>query len=183
MLTNEEWRPVIGFEGKYRISNVGNIYSELTGKMLKKPVTRKGYYRVTLHNDGIQISEYIHKLVLCAFAGEKPTPEHMSRHINGIKTDNWIDNLMWGTREENEHDKIGHGHILHGEDHGCAILNENDVIYIRNNYIKSDRDYGAAALGRKFGVDRTTVRLCAIGKTWKTISSATRIAEAQEGEG
>lgn len=99
----EEWKPVVGYEGYYVVSNCGNVYSLRSNKVLKPIKTRAGYLRVHLSVNGIWKGLAVHRLVALAFI---PNPENKPtvNHINEIKTDNRADNLQWATmREQNIH--------------------------------------------------------------------------------
>lgn len=71
-MIEEDWRDVEGYEGKYQVSNYGNVRSlnyKLTGKLhLMKPAKNsKGYLYVFLSKDGKQERLFIHRLVAKAF--------------------------------------------------------------------------------------------------------------------
>ena len=46
-------------------------------------------------------------------------------------------------------------------------LSENDVTYIKKNYIKGDKQYGAIPLAKHFGVAQQTICAVVIGQNWK----------------
>lgn len=94
---------IIGFSG-YFITNTGSVYSRINKqnriKRLHPPKTRVGYYQVGLRKDGKRYFIGVHRLVAQAFI---PNPENKSciNHINGIRTDNRVENLEWCTYSEN----------------------------------------------------------------------------------
>jgi hypothetical protein len=97
---SEIWKPVVGYEGLYEVSNLGRVKSMRFGFILKFRLDR-GYPRLGLrHLDGVQKQITIHRLVCTAFI---PNPYNKSQinHINGIKTDNRVENLEWCTSKEN----------------------------------------------------------------------------------
>ena len=57
-----------------------------------------------------------------------------------------------------------------GEKHPNHKLTEDEVKYIRQVYIKRDKEFGAVALSKRFGVDRTTIHDVVKGKTWREIA-------------
>lgn len=95
---DEVWKPVVGYEGLYEVSNLGSIRGVKRGKLLKPG---KGKYLfVVLCKDGIRHETSVHRIVATAFC---PNPDNKPEvnHINEIKTDNRAENLEWCTRVEN----------------------------------------------------------------------------------
>jgi len=117
---NEEWLPVLGWEGLYEVSSLGRVRSlprEVAsgkssravrgGKVLKSANTG-GYRHVALHNVDRVKNSRVHVLVAEAFLG--PRPEGMNAcHTDGDSTNNVPENLYWGTQLQNIHDKVRHG--------------------------------------------------------------------------
>ena len=62
-----EWRDVKGFEGLYKISETGEVYSIKRNKSIHKDIDKDGYYRVNLYNNGSKKHFRIHRLVAAAF--------------------------------------------------------------------------------------------------------------------
>jgi hypothetical protein len=104
--TPEQWRPVVGHEGWYEVSDFGRVRrvkpakGTVVGRILTPFVHRNGYHYLRLHDNG-EIHEYrIHRLVLAAFCGPCPLG-YETNHKNGIKSDNRAENLEWVTSSEN----------------------------------------------------------------------------------
>lgn len=116
LLEGEEWRPVVGYEGQYEVSNMGRVRSlerkvlgkdgrwEIHhGKILKPWKTNVGndpnnrYLIVSMPDHNRRM---VHSLVAEAFIGERPE-KHDVMHLNGIRHDNRVENLKYGTRSEN----------------------------------------------------------------------------------
>lgn len=120
-MPEEEWRPVVGWEGLYEVSNLGGVRSldrivnhgrGLTrvykGRNRKVYVGKTGYLAVGLSNDGKSITSNVHRMIAEAFI---PNPERHPyvRHLNDEKTDNRIENLAWGTPSDNSQDALRNG--------------------------------------------------------------------------
>lgn len=110
-MQKEIWKPVVGFEGLYEVSNLGRVKSlsrkskrgnhfiTISEKILKFG-SSMGYPFVNLRKGGKVTSIKVHRLVAEAFI---PNPENKREidHINTIRTDNRVCNLRWATRSEN----------------------------------------------------------------------------------
>lgn len=100
----ELWKPIEGYEGLYEVSNFGRVKRKyLNGKeLILKPIPNwKGYNRISLSNGKGKSKIYsIHRLVGKAFI-PNPLNKQQINHINGIKQDNYVDNLEWVTPQEN----------------------------------------------------------------------------------
>lgn len=96
----EQWRDIPGFEGKYQVSDYGNVRSVQNNILLKPQTRRHGYYFVWLYLDGKPKHESIHRLVASAFCTRLPGQNEVN-HINEVKTDNRAKNLEWCTHLEN----------------------------------------------------------------------------------
>lgn len=108
--TIEEWRPVVGYEGLYKVSNLGNVRSlnyNHTGKerILKAATNRYGYLFVDLYKDGKPKNKSIQQLVATAFI-LNPEGKPCVDHINTDKSDNRVENLRWCTHKENMNNPI-----------------------------------------------------------------------------
>ena len=101
----EVWKDIEGFNGKYQVSNYGNVRSFSrwkNGGLLKFGKTKTGYYFVNLVKNGRKdVKDFrVHRLVAIAFLDNpKNLPE--VNHIDGNKLNNHVDNLEWVSREDN----------------------------------------------------------------------------------
>ena len=109
MSDSEVWKDIVGYEGLYKVSNKGNVYSvermdsrgnKCGGRTLRPTYNTDGYLQVGLHKNGKQKTKTIHRLVLEAFVPNlNNCPEVNHRDEN--KTNNYVENLEWCTREYN----------------------------------------------------------------------------------
>ena len=101
----EIWKEAVGFNGKYLVSNMGQVYSNITKKLLKQIPQHHGYLGVWLYGNGGVAGRNgkqfaVHRLVAEAFCERKPQDTEVN-HLNEIKWDNRAENLEWCTHQEN----------------------------------------------------------------------------------
>jgi len=166
----EEWRPVVGYEGQYEVSNLGRVRSldrvveyrggtprKVRGRVIRCAPGENGYPRVSLSGRKFRL---VHVLVAEAFLGPKPTGQQV-RHLNGNRSDPRLCNLAYGTQSENSHDCYDYGGRC-----GRGKLFREDVLDIRNraNAGKNQRE-----LAEEYGVSRQTVVDIKSGRTFSYI--------------
>lgn len=100
MSTDEKWLPVLGFEGLYIVSNLGNVFSLRRNKILRVRINRRGYGQVNLSKDGVLTTHRVHRLVATSFV-PNPNDHREVNHINENKLDNRAENLEWCDRSYN----------------------------------------------------------------------------------
>lgn len=104
----EEWKDIVGYEGKYQISNEGRVFSTVNNKIIQSYIDDSGYQRIRLWKNNKCIHKRVHRLVAEAFLeNHKKLPE--VNHKNCIKHDNRVDNLEWCTHEYNMEDGVNKG--------------------------------------------------------------------------
>ena len=129
----EQWKPVVGYEGIYEVSDHGNVRS-LKSQKLKKITIDKTTNRpfLNLWKNNKQNVVRLHKLVLEAFVGK--CPEGMECcHNDGDAFNNHVSNLRWDTHKSNIQDRIKHGTSNRGERCGTAKLTLEQVRAIRKD--------------------------------------------------
>lgn len=148
----EIWKDVIGYEGNYQASNLGNFrsldryvkshnqwgeYERFIkgGKMHPHVNNRFGYLQIKLTIDGVGKTERVHILVAKTFI---PNPEGHPEihHIDYNKSNNSVSNLKWVTRKENQED-MGR-HYKKTIDNKCvdcsAVIGEKSIRCSKHHY-------------------------------------------------
>lgn len=95
----EEWKNVIGYEGLYEVSNIGNVRNVRRNTLLRLSKT-KGYIQVYLYKNGVKTGLKVHRLVAEAFI---PNPDNLPQvnHKDENKMNNRVENLEWCTAKYN----------------------------------------------------------------------------------
>lgn len=108
--TPETWRPVLGHEETYAVSDRGRVLSFHKGlsRFLAGAVDRDGYLCVKLYRNKRPIHRPVHQLVCEAWHGPRPDGLEV-RHLDGEKLNLAPSNLKWGTQSENGFDRVRHG--------------------------------------------------------------------------
>lgn len=95
-IKGERWRDIAGYEGRYRISDHGRVFSLISRKLLSIATNNCGYQTVYLYAAGAGHYQNIkvHRLVAAAFI---PNPSNLPQinHKNENKADNHYSNLEW----------------------------------------------------------------------------------------
>lgn len=166
----ELWKDVKGFEGLYQVSNLGNVKRLISQRvfaerLIGRTIDRYGYVKRVLSKDGKNNHFTEHRLVAIAFI-DNPDNKATVNHINGIKTDNRVENLEWNTIIENHQHAIDNGlKDQKGIKHHKCKLTEEQVLEIREIGFSQTR----MSLSKKYGVSRTNILGIIRGKFWKHI--------------
>jgi hypothetical protein len=182
-------QPVVGCIKGYRVGDDGSVWTRwkriglgrghgsgtkrvFTNTWRQLPQSNHRYRHVYLRmSTGTLQALHVHILVLAAFRGPRP-PGMQARHSpDHDKHNNKLDNLWWGTPQENADDRIADGDQPRGSDHGMAKLTEVAVLVIRRRWSK-ERQYNphlARQLAAKYGVDKTLIIQVVRRRIWTHI--------------
>ena len=122
----EVWKDVSGYEGRYQVSNHGNVISldretvvnsmygpyirKVEGRMLKQHISCYGYPRVKLSTSKVEyICIDVHRLVAEAFV-PNPNNHPQVNHKDSIRSNNYYANLEWVTPQENSIHSVVHNY-------------------------------------------------------------------------
>lgn len=173
------WKTAVGYDGIYNISNNGDLKSlkrilvcknglwRLPERMMTPQLSREGYLCCLL-TDVFKKKKTVklHRLVAIAFI---PNPENKEfvNHINGIKTDNRVDNLEWVTKSENTIHayKLGLMNVPLGENNYQTTLTSKEVLEIR----AIGKTMRGVDVAKKYNVGKHVICNILSRKTWKHI--------------
>ena len=143
----EIWKDIQGYEGIYKISNLSNIKSLSRSRgcvnktnelILKNSKNSNGYLTVSLCDKNNKRKHHRVHVLLAKHFIENLENKKCVNHINGIKTDNRIENLEWVTYSENN---------LHAYKTKLKIPNYKKVYCINNNKVYESLASAAKELG------------------------------------
>jgi hypothetical protein len=162
----EFWRPVLEYEDRYQVSNLGRVRSQ--ERVLKPWHNPSGYGMVAFWNRRKKRMDpkQVHALVLTAFDGPKQAGQ-VCRHLDGNPANNVLHNLCWGTHKENHLDAKDHGThsppprlVQVGDLNHAVKLTKEQVRIIR------ERKEPAKVIAARFGVTQWTVFDIRKGRSW-----------------
>jgi DNA-binding CsgD family transcriptional regulator len=147
----------------YLISNTGEVFSKKTNKVLKQQINPCGYNQVTLYLDGDKINCRVHRLVTSVFLGDS---DLQVNHIDGVKTNNCLENLEYVTSKENHEHAIRTGLMPLGSLRPFAKLIEEDVVTIKRLMMRGLSDQ---EISEKVNTVTATISKIRQGKRWKHV--------------
>lgn len=176
-MSEEIWRPVVGFEGLYEISSLGRARSLFYARKQKPPprylrpsVRPDGYLAVTLMTTPCspRHPKTIHRMVAEAFLPQCEGRNFVN-HLDFNRQNNRVENLEWVTNSENLAYSVEHGRNTRGEQVPQSKLNRFQVIAIR----RICNSLPHQMIARRFGISVTTVSEIVNRKTWRWLTEET----------
>ena len=178
-ILSEEWRDIPGYEGRYQVSDLGNVRSvwQTTrhGRPLKPFLSgpkRRQYPRVRLYSGTREHSDiFVHVIVMLAFDGPPPAGYEID-HLDNDPLNPEYTNLEYVTRPEQQRrvyrrDKSRLPVHRPGELNPCAVLTWDSVRQIR---ALSSGGHRNADLARRYGVDPSTISQIVRGRNWREVA-------------
>lgn len=175
-----EWRAAPGFEGRYEVSNEGDVRSLIRSTATARVgvMNNSGYLTVKLNPapGAKQATCLVHRLVAAAFLGDGGGLQ--VNHKDGVKTNNAVCNLEWVTPLENVRHSIssglsrprlnnrggkGHGKVQVGSLNFNSKLSEARAIELKRRLLAGEP---CSALAREFGVAGFHAREIRAGRRW-----------------
>ena len=176
--TEVEWRDVVGYEGRYKVSNHGDICSLITGKTLRPGKQSRGYLSVGLYDGSSpkkQRSLLVHRIVTEAFLGKAPDSIQVN-HKNGNKSDCRLENLEYVTQSENMQHAFATGlnRARRGEESHNARLTNDQAAKIKQLFAEGRLGRGKgkvskAELCRQFGVTQRAIYSVVHGESFRDV--------------
>ena len=171
----EIWKDIQGYEGKYQVSNYGNVKSlnfnrKNKEQPLKPQLLTKGYLGVRLYKNGIGETLKIHRLVAQAFIpNPKQYPEVNHKDENKQNNFVWINedgsvdleksNLEWCSTYYNCNYGTRNNRVAIINGTGSKIVLQFDS---NGNLIKEFPSIGEVI--RYYGYSRSSISKCCNGK-------------------
>lgn len=173
-MQKEIWKDIIGYEGLYQVSNLGNVKSLNYGRsgkvcLLKLKIHTGNYFQVVLCNRKCKNKYfYVHRLVAQHFIFNSENKRCIN-HKDCNKQNNKVENLEWVTYKENQKHAFANGlnfsPALKGEQHGRAKLTLKDVNAIRELYSKGN--ISQREIANKYNMGESTISSIINYKTWQ----------------
>lgn len=173
----EEWRDVVGYENRYRVSDRGRIVADYkargyrAGRTLGSCARGDGYATVSLSKNGKAKSFLVHRIVLGAFRGLCPKGMNCN-HVNGKKDDNRLANLEYVTFSENTRhamEVLGFNERrARGLRNKSSKMTVDGVRAVRALYATGTHTY--AQIAREYGVSHETIGAILRHKHWQHVA-------------
>lgn len=162
----EIWKDCVNYEDYFMVSNLGNVWSKRTNKILSPTKSKTGYLYICTKFGG-RLGEYksirLHRMVAMTFL-DNPNNFPIINHIDGNKQNNCVDNLEWCTYSHNTLHAIKLGRLkVRGEESKSSKLTTKQVYEILSLLKSGLRQQDIANM---YGVARKAICKISTGKSW-----------------
>lgn len=161
----------------YYVSENGDVFRKWKHKITQnkpqmvrryrdgKPIKDK-YIGVYIYQKGKGTFFLIHRLVAEVYL---PNPDNLPEvdHLDTNRFNNHYTNLEWVSNPENMKRALENNIFVKGENTKQSKLTNDDVRYIRKNYIKGCKEYGSLALAKKFKISQSQISRIVNNTSWK----------------
>ena len=181
-MENEIWKDVEEFENLYEISNFGRLRNKprmvnslignrwfrvTTSKIKPTQDNGKGYKQYYVQINKKRYIQYAHRLVAKYFLSNNLNHPEVN-HIDGVKSNNHVDNLEWVTIQENKNHALKNGLMPSGENSKLAKLTKLQVIAIMRLY-RMNPTFNREKVREKIGVSSAQISRIIHETRWKNI--------------
>lgn len=168
LMRAERWLPVVGYEGRYEVSDLGRVRVLVAsprgprrpaGRLLPPWIGTNDYRKVALsHGTRDQKAVNVHTMVLEAFV--RPRPQGLvCRHLDGDPSNN--------TLPENCADTRRHGRSVYGDCHPSSTISSADVREIRRRAAAGENQ---TAIARDYGITSRHVSGIHTRRSWSSVA-------------
>jgi len=120
----DEFVDIIGYEGLYKINKNGDVYGVKNKKIRKNVLDNSiGYYTIGLNKNNKSTKHYIHRLIALYFIPNDDENKNYVDHIDGVITNNNINNLRWVRKIDNDRNRIGNTNYI------CQYVKDGKIYY------------------------------------------------------
>lgn len=128
---NERWKPY-PTHSAYIVSTCGRVWTTFRSRLVNTFLNTDGYPRMVMASGrcGHGKNKDIYRLVLETFVSPKPAGKE-ARHLDNVRTNHHLSNLIWATHAENMADQVKFGTSTQGIKHPMVKLTEAEVLEMR----------------------------------------------------
>ena len=173
----EKWKPVVGYEGTYSVSDAGRVMRTARGRNTRPgrvlaPATNHGGYRIVcLSQNGKERTAVVHSIVARAFLGD-PHGLHVN-HKDGDKQNNHVANLEHVTAAENNRHAVEMG-LARTNPEQCRLAGRRNstltVADVRRIRRVAARGTSYVNLAREYGVHASTIGGIVRRERWQSVA-------------
>lgn len=184
----ELWKDIDGYDGMYKVSNIGRVYScpkyRHKGKILKLHICKNGYLTVGLSKNKKRKNFLVHRLVGMEFVPNIDKKPEIN-HIDGNKKNNNCNNLEWVTSSENQKHSFELGLQIISDKHRLSAKKQGKINGLKNKGVpkiskrkltpkedeeiveKFNNGVSSIKLSEEYGVSKKTILNIKNGRVYK----------------